>query len=143
METQSVLSSVVGGALIGIAVTLMLLFNGRVTGISGIIASSLSKPHADSFWRWLFVAGLLSGGLIMHHLNPGLFANNSDTGNLLIISAGLLVGYGTVMAGGCTSGHGICGLSRFSIRSLVATLTFMLFGFFAVQTVRYFSGGSL
>lgn len=130
-----VMQSLLGGILIGLAVTLMLLFNGRVTGISGIIASSLSRPTQEGTWRWLFLAGMFAGGVIMHQLRPELFANLSGRSTLQIVIAGLLVGFGTVMGSGCTSGHGVCGVSRLSIRSIFATLTFMLFGFLAVQAV--------
>lgn len=143
MEVNHALLSLVGGALIGLAVTLMLLFNGRVTGISGIIASSLAKPTSDGLWRWMFVGGLIGGGLLIQLIRPDLFANASGRKSVTILIAGLLVGYGTVMGSGCTSGHGICGISRLSVRSVVATLTFMLFGFLTVQAVRYFAGGAL
>lgn len=141
MDLYPTLNSLLGGALIGVAVTLMLLFNGRVTGISGIIASSLSKPSRDGLWRWLFLAGMIAGGFLMHGLRPDFFVNLSGRGLVLVAIAGLLVGYGTVMGSGCTSGHGVCGISRFSVRSAMATVTFMFFGFLAVQLVRYFLGG--
>ena len=142
MELNSILKALLGGALIGIAATLMLLFNGRVTGISGIIASSLTKPSKDGFWRWMFLAGMLGGGVLMRSLHPDYFVNLSGRGLAQIGVAGLLVGYGTVMGSGCTSGHGICGMSRFSVRSIIATITFMAFGFFAVQVIRYFIGAA-
>lgn len=141
MELNSILYSLLGGALIGVAVTLMLLFSGRVTGISGILASSLSKPSKEGLWRWLFLAGMIAGGIFMHRLRPDLFVNLSGRGLMLVAVAGLLVGYGTVMGSGCTSGHGVCGISRFSVRSALATVTFMLFGFFTVQAVLYFLRG--
>ncbi|MGE3974694.1 MAG: YeeE/YedE family protein [Bdellovibrionales bacterium] len=141
MDFSSTLYSLSGGALIGVAVTLMLLFNGRVTGISGIIASSLSKPSKEGLWRWMFLAGIIVGGLLMYGLRPVFFANLSGRGLGLVIVAGILVGYGTVMGSGCTSGHGVCGISRFSVRSVIATIVFMFFGFLAVQAVRYFLGG--
>ncbi len=142
MDFNSILYPLLGGGLIGGAVTLMLLFNGRVTGISGIIASSLSRPGPDGLWRWLFLAGMIAGGFVMHLLRPDLFTNDSGRGTALVMIAGLLVGYGTVMGSGCTSGHGVCGVSRFSVRSAAATVTFMLFGFFAVQFVIYILGGN-
>lgn len=142
MDFNQTLYSLFGGALIGVAVTLMLLFNGRVTGISGIIASSLAKPNKEGFWRWMFLAGMIVGGIFMHSLRPDLFVNLSKGGLVLVALAGVLVGYGTVMGSGCTSGHGVCGVSRFSVRSALATITFMFFGFLAVQAVRYFLGGS-
>lgn len=143
MDSTQILASLIGGGLIGIAVTLMLLFNGRVTGISGIIASSLTRPTSEGVWRWMFLGGLLAGGVFMYFVRPDLFANVSGRSSTSIIIAGLLVGYGTVMGSGCTSGHGVCGMSRFSVRSFIATLTFMLFGFLTVQAMRYFVGGSI
>ncbi len=143
MELAQILPSLLGGSLIGLAVTIMLLFNGRVTGISGIIASSLAKPTSEGMWRWMFLGGLLAGGVLIQIARPDLFTNASSRGSVAIIVAGLLVGYGTVMGSGCTSGHGVCGISRLSVRSLMATLTFMLFGFLTVQAVRYLAGGSV
>lgn len=140
MEPGSILSPLLGGALIGIAVTMMLLFNGRVTGISGIISSSLAKVRKDGIWRLMFLGGMIVGGALMHILNPDSFINLSDRSLAVVAIAGLLVGYGTVMGSGCTSGHGICGMSRFSIRSIVATVTFMFFGFIAVQVMRFLIG---
>lgn len=141
MDFNSALNSLLGGAIIGIAVTAMLLFNGRVTGISGILSSSLSKPDKEGFWRWMFLAGMISSGFFLHSLRPDFFTNSSGRSLLLVGIAGLLVGYGTVMGSGCTSGHGVCGISRFSVRSALATVTFMFFGFLAVQMARYFLGG--
>lgn len=143
MDLNQALYSLVGGGLIGIAVTLMLLFNGRVTGISGIIASSIAKPTNAGLWRWMFVGGLIVGGLLIQTIRPDFFTNISSRSSVAVLIAGLLVGYGTVMGSGCTSGHGVCGMSRFSVRSIIATLTFMLFGFLTVQAVRYFAGGSI
>lgn len=132
-----------GGALIGVAVTLMLLFNGRVTGVSGIVASTLSKPSREGTWRWLFLAGLISGGFTVYFFSPELFANTSARKIPLVVIAGFLVGYGTVMGSGCTSGHGICGLSRLSTRSAIATATFMFFGFLTVTLMHFFFKGDL
>lgn len=143
MNLNSALSSLAGGALIGIAVTILLAFNGRVTGISGIISSTLTKPNREGAWRWLFLGGLLSGGVLVQLLKPELLVNLTDRGVGSVFFAGLLVGYGTLLGSGCTSGHGVCGISRFSMRSLLATVTFMLFGFLSVQAVRLLTGGSL
>lgn len=140
MEWTAIVYPLLGGCLIGLAVTLMLLFNGRVTGISGIIASSLAKPGKNGLWRWLFLAGMIAGGILIQALDPDLFVNLSGRSPAFVLIAGLLVGYGTVMGSGCTSGHGVCGISRFSVRSLVATMTFMLFGFLTVQLVSHFFG---
>lgn len=141
MKLASALYSLVGGGFIGVAVTLMLLFNGRVTGVSGIIASSLSKPDKGGLWRWMFLTGMMAGGLLMKSIYPEFFVNLSGRSPFITAVAGLLVGYGTVMGSGCTSGHGVCGISRLSTRSLIATATFMLFGFFTVQLMRLFLGG--
>lgn len=143
MDVNQALYSLIGGCLIGIAVTMMLLFNGRVTGISGIIASSLAKPTNDGLWRWMFIGGLIVGGFLIQTIRPDFFTNLSSRSSVAVLIAGLLVGYGTVMGSGCTSGHGVCGMSRLSLRSVIATLTFMLFGFLTVQAVRYFVGGSI
>ncbi len=132
-----------GGLLIGVAVTLMLLFNGRVTGISGIIAQSFTRPRSENIWRWMFLAGMVVAGAIIFRIRPELFANETNRSLPVIAMAGLLVGFGTVMGSGCTSGHGICGISRLSIRSIVATLVFMMFGFFSVLIVEKLLGGSL
>jgi uncharacterized membrane protein YedE/YeeE len=139
--STSILHSLAGGGIIGIAATLMLLFNGRVTGISGILSSALQRPSQEGLWRWVFLGGMIVGGALMRTLMPDAFNNVSGRSLLLVLIAGFLVGYGTVMGGGCTSGHGICGISRLSIRSLVATVTFMLFGFLSVQAVRLLTGG--
>ena len=138
MNLNQILYPLIGGGLIGLAVTIMLLFNGRATGISGIISSSLTKPTPDGIWRWMFIAGLIIGGLVIQSFRPDLFINTSGRSSMIVLIAGLLVGFGTVMGSGCTSGHGVCGISRLSIRSIIATVTFMLFGFLAVQAMRYF-----
>ena len=143
MELNSTLYSLLGGSLIGLAVTLMLVFNGRVTGISGIISSSIAKPTQEGLWRWFFLLGLILGGIIMSLINPTLFENTTDVSLPLVAIAGLLVGYGTVMGSGCTSGHGVCGISRMSVRSVIGTITFMLFGFLSVQFAKYFLGVQL
>ena len=143
MIWNSVILPLAGGALIGIAVTILLAFNGRVTGISGIISASLSVPTSEGAWRWLFLGGLLSGGALVQFLKPELLMNFTDRGIGSVFFAGLLVGYGTLLGNGCTSGHGVCGISRFSIRSLIATITFMLFGFLSVQAVRFMNGAPL
>lgn len=127
-----------GGLLIGIAVTIMLLYNGRVTGISGIVSGLILFPKKESFWRVTFILGLFAGGLILRILNPNVFANTSGRSLGIIALAGFLVGFGTVMGGGCTSGHGVCGVSRLSLRSILATMIFIFFGFISVAVVKHF-----
>ncbi len=134
-----------GGVTIGVAVSLMLVLNGRVAGVSGILGGVLTnlfrKTRGDSAWRVLFLLGLFSGGLILRALNPDLLENDLDRSLPLLIVAGLLVGYGTSVGGGCTSGHGICGISRFSPRSILATLIFMVFGILTATVFRLITGG--
>lgn len=133
--------SILGGAIIGIAVSLMLLFNGRVTGISGIIGGTLTpKPH-DIIWRITFVLGLLSGGFVLKFVLPEAFEIKSSAQTIDYIIAGLLVGFGTLLGNGCTSGHGVCGISRFSTRSIMSTLTFISFGVLSVLLFKFIRGG--
>lgn len=122
------MSALIGGAVIGIAVSMMLIFNGRVTGISGIISGIIKPQKGDVLWRSMFVIGLLLGGVILRIYMPESFMNESSASSLDYALAGLLVGFGTTLGSGCTSGHGVCGISRFSIRSIVATVTFIIFG---------------
>lgn len=133
---QEWLNALLGGSIIGIAVSLMLLWNGRVTGISGIINGILTPAKGDTAWRVLFVAGLFLGGLVLKAINPETFSGQLATDNWTIIVAGLLVGFGTIMGSGCTSGHGVCGISRMSPRSLVATVTFIGAGVLGVYIFR-------
>ncbi len=130
------LNALIGGGLIGVAVSLMLLFNGRVTGISGIINGSLKPQKGDFLWRILFILGLFVGGLLLKILRPESFTNTLETQTYLTVVAGLLVGFGTIMGSGCTSGHGVCGISRFSIRSILATVIFISAGILAVILFR-------
>lgn len=126
------INALIGGVLIGGSVSLMLLWNGRVTGISGIINGTLTPVKGDTLWRALFIVGLLLGGLVVHQLNPQAFANTLESAPWTTVVAGLLVGFGTIMGSGCTSGHGVCGISRMSPRSLAATVVFMTAGILAV-----------
>lgn len=128
-----------GGLLIGASAIILLLANGRIAGISGIIWSALtSRPAA--LWRWLFIIGMVLGTYLYHQLS-GVPAPPSPQSSLpLIVVAGLLVGFGVNLGSGCTSGHGVCGLGRRSPRSLAATLTFMASGIFTVFVVRHIIG---
>lgn len=129
---QDWINALLGGVLIGVSVSLMLLWNGRVTGISGIINGALSPVKGDTLWRVLFIVGLFLGGLVMGQLNSKVFENTMPTEVWITVTAGLLVGFGTILGSGCTSGHGVCGISRMSPRSLVATIVFMVAGIAAV-----------
>jgi uncharacterized membrane protein YedE/YeeE len=143
MENFTPLTSLAGGLLIGLAAAAMLVFNGRIAGISGITGGVLKADRGDTLWRVLFVAGLLVGGFVYGLVAPNAFAITIDRSTGALVVAGLLVGFGTQMGNGCTSGHGICGLSRFSIRSLVAVVTFMAFAALVVFVVGRFFGGTL
>ncbi|MCE3009172.1 MAG: YeeE/YedE family protein [Proteobacteria bacterium] len=129
---QEWINALIGGVIIGLSVSIMLLMNGRVTGISGIIDGLLGPTKGDSLWRLLFVAGLVLGGVFMMPFKPEAFVNTVSTSDLTVAIAGLLVGFGTILGSGCTSGHGVCGMSRLSPRSFVATITFIAAGVAAV-----------
>ncbi len=134
---NSYVLALAGGALIGLAVSLMLFWNGRVTGISGIIYAAAVKPDKNNQgWRWSFIAGLFIGGLTLRIFYPEAFGEGLRTETWTVVAAGILVGFGTVVGNGCTSGHGVCGISRLSPRSLVATATFILAGVLAVYLFR-------
>jgi hypothetical protein len=123
-----------GGVLIGLASVVLLALNGRIAGVSGILGGLLSAP-ADRPWRLAFLAGLPLGAGIVAGLTSGL-PQVIQGSSWLLVTAGLLVGFGTRLGSGCTSGHGICGLARRSPRSLVATLTFIAAGMLTVLVVR-------
>jgi uncharacterized membrane protein YedE/YeeE len=132
-------SALIGGMIIGVAVALLVLLNGRIAGISGIVGGLLRPAAGDVAWRLAFIAGLI--------LAPVLFIAVSraptvaiDTDYPMLVLAGFLVGIGTRYGGGCTSGHGVCGVSRLSPRSIVATLAFMAAGFATVFIVRHVIG---
>ena len=136
MESFTPWSALAGGALIGVATSLMLALHGRVLGISGVVGGSLGRPDADSAWRGAFLAGLVVGGFLLVAFLPQQVTFELDRSLPVVALAGLLVGFGTRMGNGCTSGHGVCGLSRLSVRSLVATCTFMAAGFATVFLYR-------
>ena len=133
-------AALAGGALIGLAATALILFNGRIAGTAGIVGGLLRPTRGDTTWRLAFVAGLVLAPLLW-----SLFARLPDirieAGTPLLIVAGLLVGVSTRYGAGCTSGHGVCGLARLSPRSLVATVCFMATGFATVFVVRHVVGG--
>ncbi|MDA5482213.1 YeeE/YedE family protein [Yersinia intermedia] len=129
-------SALAGGAILGVAVTFLLLATGRIAGISGILGGLLPPKAGDSGWRLAFIIGLVTSPLV-YSLFTALPAIQIDAGLPTLILAGLLVGIGTRYGAGCTSGHGVCGLARFSPRSLVATLSFMFTGFITVGLVRH------
>lgn len=128
-----------GGLVIGAATALLLLANGRIAGISGIIGGLFRMQTGDIAWRAAFIVGLLSSATLWQffHALPEI---RIETNYILLAVAGLLVGYGTRLGSGCTSGHGVCGISRGSPRSIAATLTFMATGFIMVYAIRHVIG---
>lgn len=135
--------ALLGGALIGLSASALLWFAGRIAGISGIFGGLLTPQSGDVTWRMAFVAGLVSGGLIFMFAAPQALAVPTGRSLPALAVAGLLVGFGTRMGNGCTSGHGVCGLPRRSGRSLAATLTFMATGALTATGIRLLLGGVL
>ena len=138
MTEFEILMPLTGGILIGIAASMMLLFNGKVAGVSGIFGGMLFQQGEERAWQLSFIAGLIAGGVLLYIINAEFFENSSGRGLLAVTIAGLLVGIGTRIGGGCTSGHGVCGIGRLSGRSLVATVTFVLAGMAIVALVQSF-----
>jgi uncharacterized protein len=149
INVSSALQALGGGVLIGAASWLLLVSLGRVAGVSGIAATALfsaattkgAERISDNAWRWAFLFGLVCGGaLFALWLAPPVIATRPLT---VLIPAGLLVGFGTVIGSGCTSGHGVCGLGRRSVRSLAATIIFMGFGFATIAIIHAITGRSI
>lgn len=140
MHISTISMSLLGGVLIGLAAILLLLWSGRIAGISGILAGLIKPVAGEVAWRAAFVAGLLAGGAALLVVDPGALEVRAPASLGVIALAGLCVGYGSRLGSGCTSGHGVCGVSRLSARSLVATATFMLTG---ALTVYLFHSGAI
>ncbi|MFM8270102.1 MAG: YeeE/YedE family protein [Pseudomonadota bacterium] len=126
-----------GGILIGLSALFMLLFNGRIMGISGILGGFFNPSSRRQLWRYFFFAGILWGGILLKIFLPHSLDNTLSRNDIQLVLAGILVGWGTRLGNGCTSGHGICGVSRLSPRSLVATGVFMLFGILTVWIMHF------
>jgi len=129
-------SAAIGGALIGLAATLLMLFTGRIAGISGILGDLVDLAGGDRLWRLVFLAGLIAAPLVFAVGGPVLRAPAMPDW-IVILIAGLLVGFGTRLGSGCTSGHGICGVARFSPRSIMATVTFVAVAMLVVAITRH------
>jgi len=125
--------STLGGLVLGVAISLLILFDGRIAGILG---RSFGARGAELSWRLYFVGGLVVGGLLWRIASPGVFGAASSTGLVTMAKGGFLVGVGTTLGNGCTSGHGLCGISRLSPRSIVATLVFVATGMLTVAVTR-------
>lgn len=140
LSVEMALTALGGGVLIGAAASVFLMFNGRIMGVSGILSQALTLAPLNTRWPWLFLVGLLLGPMVSDTFlgtSQPVFAERPV---LLTVVAGLLVGFGTSIGSGCTSGHGVCGLSRFSKRSLVSVLIFMGSGMFTVFVLRQLGG---
>lgn len=141
MESYSPISALVGGAFIGLGAVLLLWLTGRIAGISGIAAGLLPPDRGDALWRLAFLVGLIGGAAIYRYLGGPLQMLQFSTSTFMIAMAGVLVGFGAGLGGGCTSGHGVCGLARLSKRSLTAVTLFTLFAGLTVYMIRHFLRG--
>ncbi len=138
MENFTPLSASIGGALIGLSAVMLMLFNGRIAGISGVFSGAAFAKPGDRSWRIFFVLGLIAAPVLYQFLSGNQPAFDLKAGWPLIILGGLLVGFGTRLGSGCTSGHGVCGMSRLSPRSFLAVGVFMSVGMFTVFAARTF-----
>ncbi len=139
MENFTPGSGLIGGALIGLSAVLLMLFNGRIAGISGVIGGLVGIKHGDLFWRLAFVLGLVAAPVV-YRVFAGQFPETEFVSLPLLIGGGLLVGVGSQLGSGCTSGHGVCGMSRMSMRSIAATMTYLATGIATVFVVRHIIG---
>src|SRR5689334_926551 len=137
MQNLTPLSGLFGGALIGLAAAALMLLTGRLAGVSGILGGLLTSRPADRAWRLAFVAGLIAAPLLAALAGAPLPRPAVGGSLALVAAAGLLVGFGTRMGNGCTSGHGVCGFARLSTRSIAATIIFMIAAFVTVAIVRH------
>ena len=141
MATFAPVSAAIGGGLIGVSAVLLMLLTGRIAGISGIFGGLLDFRSEDKVWRIAFIAGLILAPLIAGLIGLAMPSPKLPGSWTVIIMAGILVGFGTRLGGGCTSGHGICGVARLSVRSIAATVIFMLSAIATVAVTRHVFGG--
>jgi uncharacterized membrane protein YedE/YeeE len=141
MANFTPVSAAIGGALIGLSSVLLMLLSGRIAGISGIFGGLLNVGGEDRGWRVAFIAGLVLAPLISGGIGYAMATPQLPASWTVIIAAGLLVGFGTRLGGGCTSGHGICGVARLSSRSIAATVIFMLTAIATVAVTHHLLGG--
>lgn len=142
MHNLTPFSGLLGGAMIGLAAAMLMLLTGRIAGISGIFGGLLTSGANDRAWRIAFIAGLIAAPLLSSFFTGAALPSPAMPASLIVIViAGLLVGFGSRMGGGCTSGHGVCGTARLSTRSLVATAVFMATAIITVAVVRHMIGG--
>jgi uncharacterized protein len=141
MANFTPISAAIGGALIGLSAVLLMLFTGRIAGISGIVAGLINPQTSDRNWRVAFIAGLIAAPLAAVIAGYGVPTPQMPQSYISIVVGGLLVGFGTRLGSGCTSGHGICGIARLSPRSIVATGVFMLAAIIVVALTHHVAGG--
>ena len=141
MANFTPLSAAIGGALIGLSAVLLMLLTGRIAGVSGIFGGLLNPGSSDKGWRIAFIAGLILAPLLAGWIGHGMPTPQLPASWTVIIAAGLLVGFGARLGGGCTSGHGICGVARLSPRSIAATAIFILTAIATVAVTRHVLGG--
>lgn len=140
MSLETLTEPFLGGILIGLSASLLLLLKGRIFGVSGILAGLLVPKKDETAWRLGALLGLVSAGLLLLFVSPEHLISNPSGSTGRYVIAGLLVGFGTQLGSGCTSGHGVCGISRVSPRSIVATMTFILVGMIVVAMIRSVGG---
>ena len=143
MDSFTPFAAILGGVLIGLSASAMLFLHGRIAGISGIAGGLVSPKRGDTAWRLWFIGGLVVAGIVAAALAPSMLHVGIERSSLAVAVAGLLVGFGSRLGSGCTSGHGVCGITRFSPRSLIATATFMTTGAAAAFVVGHLLGGSV
>jgi uncharacterized membrane protein YedE/YeeE len=141
MANFTPLSAAIGGVLIGLSAVLLMLLTGRIAGISGIFSGLLNLRGDDKGWRIAFIAGLILAPIIAGVIGYAMAPPTLPANWVIITAAGLLVGFGTRLGGGCTSGHGICGIGRLSMRSIAATVVFMTTAVITVAITRHVLGG--
>lgn len=137
MQLEIFLNPLIGGAIIGLAASLLLLFNGRIFGVTGVLSGAIWSYGQDKLWRIAAIVGLFLGSWLTSMVAPNLFDYKFETSLWPMALAGVFVGFGTRLGSGCTSGHGICGLPRFSMRSLIAVMTFMATGAITTYIIRH------
>jgi len=143
MESFTPIASTIGGVLIGIAAAGLLMFHGRIAGISGIAGGIFRREAGDISWRVMFLVGLFAAGVVWSFFFPQDYVVGIERSTAALIIAGLTVGIGTQLGSGCTSGHGVCGIGRLSKRSTVATISFMITAAMTVFVVNEVLGGSI
>lgn len=140
IDSEAFMLAALGGVLIGVSAVLLLWLNGRILGVSGLVGGLLALKGDDRTMRFGFLAGAVIAGVVGAALAPGSNPGAATSNTLLLLAGGFAVGLGTRLGSGCTSGHGVCGLARLSMRSLAATVTFMLAGIITVFVVRHVTG---